>query len=141
MNEINCRITNSFLAYVKGTRPELMAPLLTDLPYDENYLMDTGNWISWDIERLLEERLASLYDDENIMFKIGKSTRNNKSLGIVTLILKLFRTPERFIRYTPKITHYFTKGLVRINVLESSGDGATVEMKNQWETNERRLSL
>ncbi len=129
MSEISCRITNTFIQYVRNTRPELLAPLLRGLPFDEQHLMDPDQWIDWDTERVLEERLASLYDDEMIMFKIGQSIMTNKSLGIVNILFNLFMTPERLIRYTPRIARYFTRDVVHINVLETTRESATVELK------------
>jgi len=128
MNEISCRVVRTFLDYVRNTRPEFLPPLLADIPYDENYLTDADNWISWDIERLLEERLVHLFKDDMIMFKIGRSILTYKSLGIVNILFNLFLTPERLIRYTPRVTQYFTKGLTTVNVLESTRESATVEM-------------
>ena len=90
MNEISCRITNTFLYYVKNTRPELLNPLLDGLPYDEGYLSNPDNWIPWDIERILEDRLAYLFGDDTIMFKIGRSILTLKSLGIVNIVINLF---------------------------------------------------
>ncbi|MDO8747165.1 MAG: PAS domain S-box protein, partial [Thermodesulfovibrionales bacterium] len=52
-----------------------------------------------------------------------------KSLGIVNIVINLFMTPERLISYTPKIARYFTKGAVHINVIETSQESATVELK------------
>ncbi len=129
MSEISCRITNTFLRYVKNTKPELLKPLLKDLPHNEDYLMNPDNWISWDVERHLEDRLMRLFNDEMIMFKIGKSTLAYRSLGIVNILANLFMTPERLIRYTPKITNYFTRDLVTINVIETTRQSATVELK------------
>jgi PAS domain S-box-containing protein len=128
MNEISCRVVKTFLDYVRNTRPELLSPLLAGIPYDQNYLADPDNWIPWDVERLLEQRLATLFGDETIMFKIGKSILTYKSLGIVNILFNLFMTPERLIRYTPRVTQYFTKGLTTVNVLESTRESATVEM-------------
>jgi len=128
MNEISCRVVRTFLDYVRNTRPEFLPPLLADIPYDENYLTDPDNWISWDIERLLEERLVHLFKDDLIMFKIGRSILAYKSLGIVNILFNLFLTPERLIRYTPRVTQYFTKGLTTVNVLDSTRESATVEM-------------
>ncbi len=129
MSEISCRITSSFLHYVNHSRPDLIPPLLKDLPYDEEYLMNTDNWISWEDERLLEDRLAKLFNDEKIMFKIGQSVLNHKSLGILNLLVKFFLTPERLIRHTPKIARYFTKDLVHVSVLEVSHESATIEFR------------
>jgi len=128
MNEISCRVVKTFLDYVRNTRPEFLSPLLAGIPYDQNYLTDPDNWIPWDIERLLEERLVNLFGDETIMFKIGRSILTYKSLGIVNILFNLFLTPERLIRYTPRVTQYFTKGLTTVNVLESTRESATVEM-------------
>jgi len=127
MNEISCVITNSFIHYVKKTEPELITPLLKDLPFNEEYLSDTNNWIPWDVERTLENRLSQLFNDDMIMFKIGKSIVDHKSLGIINVLANLFTTPERFIQYTPKITRYFSKGVATINVIETNPDSAIIE--------------
>jgi PAS domain S-box-containing protein len=129
MNEISCSITSTIINYVKNTKPEFVKPLLDGLPYNEVYLLDTDKWISWDIERILEDRLVALFEDESIMFKIGRSVVALKSLGIVNILFNLFMTPERLIRYTPKIARYFTKDIVHINVLETTKESATVELK------------
>ncbi len=129
MNEISCKITNTFVHYVKNTRPELIKPLLEGLPYSEGYLSNPDNWISWDVERILEERLARLFNDEAIMFKIGRSIITLKSLGILNIVFNLFMTPERLIRYTPKIARYFTKDIVHINVIDTSKESATIELR------------
>ena len=128
MNDLSCVITNSFIRYVKNTKPELISPLLQNLPYDESYLTNTNNWIPWDVEHTLEMRLMQLYHDDMITFKIGKSIIEHKSLGILNILANLFITPERFIQYTPKITRYFTKGLTTINVIETNPENALIEL-------------
>jgi PAS domain S-box-containing protein len=129
MNEISCRVIKTFLDYVRNTRPEFLSPLLADIPYDENYLTDSDNWIPWEVERLLEERLVHLFKDDMIMFKIGRSIVAYKSVGIVNILFNLFLTPERLIRYTPRVAQYFTKDVVTINVIETTRESATIELK------------
>jgi PAS domain S-box-containing protein len=129
MNEISCRITSTFLHYIRNTNPKFIKPLLDGLPYDKAYLSDTDNWISWDVERILEERLVQLFNDELIMFKIGRSVITLKSLGLLNAVFNLFVTPERLIRYTPLIARYFTKDVVHINVIETTKESAKIELK------------
>lgn len=129
MNEVSCRITASFLSYIRNTRPEFLAPLIEGLPYNEPYLSNLDNWIPWNVERLLEDRLVQIFDDELIMFRIGRSVVTLKSLGIVNILFNLFVTPERLIRYTPKIARYFTKDIVHIRVLETMKNSAVVELR------------
>lgn len=129
MNEISCKVISTFLHYVKDTKPEFMQSLLEGLSYDENYLLNTDNWIPWEVERILEDRLVRLFDDEKIMFKIGRSILKLKPLGTVNIALNLFMTPERLIRYTPKFARYFTKDIVNINVMETTKENAVVELK------------
>ncbi|RJQ50097.1 MAG: PAS domain S-box protein [Nitrospiraceae bacterium] len=129
MNEISCRVVKTFLDYVKNTRPEFLPSLLEGIPHDHDYLSNPDHWISWDVERLLEERLADLYKDEMIMFKIGRSILTYKSVGIVNILFNLFMTPERLIRYTPRIAQYFTRDVVTINVIETTRESATIELK------------
>ncbi len=129
MSEISCRISSTFISYVKNTRPEFLQPLLDGLGYDEKYLSDPDNWIPWETEQLLEERLTHLFNDERIMFKIGRSVLTLKSMGIVNTLFSLFMTPERLIRATPKLARYFTKDIVYINVIETTKESATVEIR------------
>ncbi len=129
MNEISCKITSSFLEYVKHTRPEFLSPLLAGLPYDEGFLSDPNNWVPWDTERILEERLVRLFDDERIMFEIGRSVISLKSLGMVNIVFNMFMTPERLIRYAPKIARFLTKDIVNIAVIDVGTCHATVELK------------
>jgi PAS domain S-box-containing protein len=129
MNDISCRVTSTYINYVRENKPEVLSILLKDLPYDESYLINTDNWISWDTERVIQERLYEIFQDELIMFKIGRSVLSKKSLGIVNILVNLFLSPERLIRYVPKITRYFTKGVTSINVIETTKQGATVEVK------------
>jgi PAS domain S-box-containing protein len=129
VNEISCKITSSFLEYVKHSRPEFLSPLLAGLPYDEGFLSDPNNWVPWDTERILEERLVRLFDDERIMFEIGRSVISLKSLGMVNIVFNMFMTPERLIRYAPKIARFLTKDIVNIDVIDAGASHATVELK------------
>lgn len=129
MHDVSCRITAAFLTYIKNTRQELLGPLLKGLPYDEPYLANPDNWIPWDIERILEDRLVELFDDERVLFQIGRSVVSLKSLGIVNILFNLFVTPERLVRYAPRIARYFTKDIVQITVRETTKNSALVELR------------
>ncbi|HCZ10870.1 MAG TPA: hypothetical protein DHV16_01145 [Nitrospiraceae bacterium] len=129
MRDISCRTTNIFIQYVKNTRPEFLNPLLEGLPYDESYLSNSDNWIPWDIERILETRLARLFNDDAIMFKIGRSGMSLKSMGIINILFRLFTTPEHLIRATPKLARYFTKDIVHISIIETDKESAAVAIK------------
>jgi PAS domain S-box-containing protein len=128
MLEVSCRITAAFLTYIKNTRQEFLGPLLMGLPYDEVYLSNPDHWIPLDVERIMEDRLVELFHDERILFHIGRSVVSLKSLGIVNIIFNLFVTPERLIRYAPKIARYFTKDIVQIAVRETTRNSALVEV-------------
>lgn len=127
--DISCRITNVFLNYVKNTRPEFVEPLVRGLPYTYQHLVDTDNWIAWDAERVIEERLVDLYDDPQILFQIGRSIVTHKSLGVIHILFNLFTTPEGVFRYTPKVASLFTKGIVTVNILNSSSQSVIIELK------------
>lgn len=129
MHEVSCRITAAFLTYIKNTRQEFLEPLLKGLPYDGPYLANPDNWIPWDIERVLEDRLVELFGDERVLFHIGRSVVSLKSLGIVNILFNLFVTPERLVRYAPKIARYFTKDIVQITVRETTKNSALVELR------------
>jgi PAS domain S-box-containing protein len=129
MRDISCRTTNIFIQYVNNTRPEFLQPLLEGLPYDKTYLSNPDNWIPWDIERILEDRLARLFNDDEVMFKIGRSGMSLKSMGIINILSRLFTTPEHLIRTAPKFSRYFTKDIVHINILQTTKESATVEIK------------
>jgi len=129
MHEVSCRITAAFLNYIRNTRQEFLEPLLEGLPYDGPYLANPDNWIPWDVERVLEQRLVELFDDERVLFQIGRSVVSLKSLGIVNILFNLFVTPERLVRYAPKIARYFTKDIVQITVRETTKNSALVELR------------
>jgi len=52
-----------------------------------------------------------------------------KSLGIVNILFNLFVTPERLVRYAPKIARYFTRDIVQITVRETTKNSALVELR------------
>ncbi len=106
-----------------------MPLLLKDFPYSEEFLTNPDNWIPWDVEKALENRLIDLFQDGGIMFKIGQSTIQYKSLGLVHVLGRLFGSPGKLIKSTPRLTKYFTKGLVDVEILDLSRNRAVVEMK------------
>lgn len=129
MNEISCRVSSTIINYVKATRPHFVDSLIEGLPFDLNYLTNTDNWIPWDVEKDLEQRMVSIYDDEKVMFHVGRTTISDKTLGVVNTLLNLFLTPQSLIKYTPKIARYFTRTVVRISIPESTKESALMELR------------
>ncbi len=127
--DVSCRVSNAFIQYVKQARPELLEPLLQGLPFGEAHLTDPDAWIPWDVERELERRLAELFGDEAITYRIGQSIFAAGSVGLVGVLSRLFSSPEQLIEYSPELTKYFTKGLVSVHVEEAVDGMAVVQLK------------
>ena len=127
-DNVSCKISNAILNYVERRSPELITPLTDKLPYPYEHLIDTDKWIPWDVLRELERRMVSLFNDELVMREVGKSVMSHKTLGIINILFKLVTTPEGLYHYAPKVSKYFSKGLVDVYILESSSQGVTVKL-------------
>ena len=67
--EISCRTINTIIKYVRY-KGEDVGPLIAGLPFDEKYFTDTNNWISCELAEEIYRRLKTMFDDDEIMYKV-----------------------------------------------------------------------
>ena len=63
--EISCRITRTLLLYVRESNNGSLDTLLDGLELDEQYLLDTDNWVSHDFLQQLYNRMVEILQNEN----------------------------------------------------------------------------
>lgn len=107
-HETSCRTTNNIISYVRY-RDKEVKELLEGLPYNQRYLMDTNNWISQEVASEISRRLRAMFDDDEIMYKVGLASEKLHALGFLDYVARLMRNPQFIIKYAPVLNKYFTK--------------------------------
>lgn len=90
--EINCRTANSIIRYVKEKERDIKQ-LLKGIPFSEEYLTDENNWLDCGTIIKLFKNARLLLKDPDTAYKVGYSSGQLKSIGIVNVIYKLFSNP------------------------------------------------
>jgi len=106
--EISCRSINTILAYAKEQGKDV-AGLIAGLPYDESYLTDTDHWIPSRTALEIYRRLRWLFDDDEVMFKVGLASERLRTLGFLDHIVRLMGSPQFIIRQAPALNRYFNR--------------------------------
>jgi len=105
--QVNCRSINSILKYCQDKGKDI-SQLIQGLGYDEPYLTDTNNWVPLKTANEISRRLRIMFDDDQIMYRVGLSCERLHSLGFVDFILRLMASPQFIIRRSPKLNKYFS---------------------------------
>ncbi|MBT8341951.1 MAG: hypothetical protein HKP58_06660, partial [Desulfatitalea sp.] len=92
--EISCRITNSIVKYVRDVHNAAVDQLLDDLPVDEAYLCDVHNWISHDLLQTLYQRMVTLLDDPDAVYKMTLASERFQPLGFLDRVVRLLGNPK-----------------------------------------------
>jgi two-component system, cell cycle sensor histidine kinase and response regulator CckA len=92
--EISCRITRTLLAYVRESNNGALGTLLDGLELDEQYLLDTDNWVSHTFLHQLYDRMIKILQDENAVYKMALASERVKSLGMLDRIVRLLGSPQ-----------------------------------------------
>ena len=124
-HEISCRSINSVINYVRY-RGKDVHTLLEGLGYDEEYLTDTNNWISQEVANDISARLRALFDDDEIMYKVGLSAEKLHTLGFLDYVVRLMGNPQFILKHAPVLNKYFTK-TDEIEVLSNEPSGAVIK--------------
>lgn len=104
--DINCRITRTLLLYVKEENGGSLGSLLDGLPLDEEYLMDTANWVSHSFLQELYRRMIDILGDENAVYNMALASGRLRSLGILDRIVKLLGSPKLIYSQAPKYNKF-----------------------------------
>ncbi len=123
--QVNCRSINSILKYGQDKGKDI-SQLIQGLGFDEAYLSDTNNWVPLKTANEISRRLRIMFDDDQIMYKVGLSCERLHSLGFVDFILRLMASPQYIIRHSPKLNKYFST-IDDIEVLRCNAHSAKIK--------------
>ena len=108
--ETSCINSRAILDYLKHHQVDGSAicrgldPEIDSLEDPENFLRDPDNWISCNVISKLYRRAATILNDEEVAYKIGRYTAENISLGYVQrIVLKSFWSIRRALEHVQKI--------------------------------------
>jgi len=107
--EINCRITRTIIKYVEAHHPKKLPELLQHLNVDKEYLLDTDNWVSYEIQEMFFRRLIEITKDPDIPRKIGMEGYKKEHLGILATIVKKVGSPIMAYNHIKEISQKFSK--------------------------------
>ncbi len=100
--EISCRITRTLLMYVREANQGSLGNLLDGLPVDEAYLGDVHNWISHELLQTLYQRMISILEDPEAVYKMTLASERFRSLGFLDHLVRLLGTPRLIYAQAPK---------------------------------------
>ena len=100
--EISCRVTRTLLMYVREQNDGSLGTLLQGLELDEDYLLDTNNWVSHDFLHILYRSMVSLLNDENSVYKFALASGRLGSLGLLDSIARLAGSPKLLYSQAPR---------------------------------------
>ncbi len=123
--QINCKSVNAILKYAQDKGKDI-AYLIHGLGYDEAYLTDTNNWLPLEVANEISRRLRVMFDDDQIMYKVGLSCERLHSLGFIDFILRLMASPQFIIRHAPKLNKYFSS-IDAIEILQCNAHFAKIK--------------
>lgn len=93
-NELSTKITNAIIRYFEEAGGDA-SELLEGLPYDRSYLTSPDNYVPAEMQATLIQRAEKLLDDPDFAYKVGHYSARPKVLGAVSVIARLFASPEK----------------------------------------------
>jgi PAS domain S-box-containing protein len=120
--EISCRITRTLLLYVRESNNGSLGTLLDGLELDEQYLLDTDNWVSHAFLHQLYDRMVEILQDENAIYHMALSSDRVKSMGMLDRIARLLGSPRLIYSYS----NVYNK------LLKLNGDVYIHEIGDSW---------
>ncbi len=124
--EISCRVTRTLLMYMREQNSGSLGPLVEGLDLNEQYLLDTNNWVSHAFLHVLYHRMIAILGDENSVYKFALASGRLGSLGLLDGIARLLGNPKLLYSQAPRYNK-----LLKLNgdvyVRELSGSSAVIE--------------
>jgi PAS domain S-box-containing protein len=120
--EISCRITRTLLMYVREKSNGSLGSLLDGLELDQQYLMDTNNWVSHAFLQVLYHRMIDILGDKDAVYNMTLASERFQSLGLLDRIVRLIGTPKLIYGQAPKLN----------KLLKLNGDVFIHEMGKSW---------
>jgi PAS domain S-box-containing protein len=129
--EISCRITKTLLLYVRECNNGSLGSLLDGLELDEQYLLDTDNWVSHAFLHRLYDRMVEILKDENAVYHMALASDRVKALGMLDRIVRLLGSPHLIYSQSP----------VYNKLLKLNGDVHIHEIGDSWTLLEDRYHV
>lgn len=104
--EINGRVLNSVILYVRKHRPQDLPRLLEGLQAD--VISDQHEWVSAEVRDQVFQRAEAIFGRTDILEEIGKEVFSLHALGIVEWLLRLDPDLTNLFRPGTKYTSLFT---------------------------------
>ena len=128
---VSCINVRPVIQYVEHNAPNRVSDLLGDLgeelegiPDPKSYLSDENNWVSSTLFLTLIEKAKSIFCDEDLAYKIGLSTVENRDLGYLQRVfIRAFGSPYRGLKQSQKVNDQFnrTKKIEIVSLAKDSG--------------------
>ncbi len=120
--EISCRVTRTLLLYVREQNNGSLGPLLDELEFDEEYLLDVNNWVSHAFLHVLYHRMFAILGDDNPVYKMALASVRLRSLGVLDSLARLLGSPKLIYAQAPKYNE----------LLKLNGDVYIHELGDTW---------
>jgi len=127
--EVSCRLVNTIIKYVEEQGKDIRT-LIEGLPYNEKYLLDTNNWVSRKLILEIYRRLRTMFDDDEILYKVGLASERLQALGFVDYVARLMVNPQFIIKRLPTLIKYLTK-TDEIEIVKYGSSNATIRYYNK----------
>ncbi len=133
---VSCINVRPIIQYVEKKAPDNVGDLLADLgreldgiPDIKSYLTDENNWVSSDLMITLIKRAKQIFKDDNLAYKIGLSTIENRDLGYLqTVFIRAFGSPYRGIKQSQKVNDKFNR-TKDIDIISLTKDSCVLRLK------------
>jgi len=129
--EVNCRISNTIIQYIREYRPEALPFFLEG--YNEANLTNEHYWITAEEMDILYQRAEKIFNNDTIMFDIGRKAVVLGTTGIVDLLFRLDYDPVKAIQLSVKYASLFST-ISRIRIRELSSHHAVIERRAKKKT-------
>ena len=114
-------MTRTLLMYVKENNHGSLGGVLEGLDVDEDYLLDTDNWVSHSLIQTLYHRMIDILDDDRAIYKMTLASERFQSLGLLDIMVRLLGWPRLVYSKAPKYNRFFKlNGEVHIHELGNS---------------------
>ncbi len=133
---VSCINVRPVIQYVELNAPNRVSDLLVDLgeelegiPNPKDYLSDENNWVSSTLFLTLIEKAKSIFCDEDLAYKIGLSTVENRDLGYLQRVfIRAFGSPYKGLKQSQKVNDQFNR-TKKIEIISLTKNSSVLRLK------------
>jgi len=119
--EISCKITNTMILYILEQKGSL-GTFLDGLDIGKEYLTDQNNWISHELLQILYQRMISILEDKDAVYKMAFASVRLRSTGYLDHMVRLVGNPLLVYTFTPRYN----------KILKKIGDFNLIKKGKSW---------